>query len=334
VTGAQPPAGVIVVGTSAGGVEALREFVAQLPTDLPAAVAVVLHIPARAPSALATILDRAGPLPAEMARAGMPVRAGVVVTAPSDHHLLVGPTQVALSRGPRENGHRPSVDVLFRSAARWWGARTIAVVLSGSQDDGAAGAFEVAQAGGVVFVQEPTSAAYPGMPTATLAAVPRAAPGTPAQLAKLVADASRSLPTPEPAPSDLLRMETAIAAFDEDAHAAPERPGRPVGIACPECGGAMFELASDRLLRYRCRVGHAWSPESLLTEQVASAEAALWAAVRTLEEKAALHRRLADRGGTVAAPGHRERAAEAAASAATIRRMLQDPEGLERAASP
>jgi two-component system chemotaxis response regulator CheB len=319
------PERVVVVGASAGGVEALREFVAHLPADLPAVVCVVLHIPANAPTALPAILDRAGPLHGLSARQGDRLRPGTVVVALPDHHLLVGESEVAVSRGPRENGHRPSVDVLFRTAARWWGARTLAVVLSGSLDDGAAGAHVVAARGGAVFVQDPAVAPYPGMPSAALAAVPEAAIATPAILAKLVAEACRAPAGTTGDPVDeTLQVETAMAYLDEEAHARHERPGHPAGVACPDCGGAMFELNHETMVRFRCRVGHAWSSDSLTTRQVADTEAALWTAIRTMEEEAAVQRRLASRAAGVAAARHAERAAEADASAAMIRALLRE----------
>lgn len=328
------PERVIVVGASAGGVEALREFVAHLPADLPATVCVVLHIPANAPSALPGILDRAGPLPAFAARQGERLCPSTVVVAGPDHHLLVGETEIAVSRGPRENGHRPAVDVLFRTAARWWGPRAIAVVLSGSLDDGAAGADAVAGRGGAVLVQDPASAPYPSMPRATLAAVPDAVVGKPADLAKLVADRCLTpLPAAKQPVDDRLEVETDMAYLDEKAHARHERPGRPAGVACPDCGGAMFDLEGAAMVRFRCRVGHAWSPESLITRQIEATEAALWTAIRTLEEESVVQRRLADRTRGSVRDRHRERAAEADTSAAAIRDLLRQPPAIhERSA--
>jgi two-component system chemotaxis response regulator CheB len=317
---------VVVVGASAGGVEVLREFFGHLPADLCACVCVVLHIPPDAPSALAPILSRVCPLQVRSAAPEMPLTAGTVVVAVADHHLLVGPTRVGLSSGPRENGYRPAVDVLFRSAARWWGPRTVAVVLSGALDDGAAGAHAVAARGGVVLVQDPKTAMYSGMPSAARAAVPDSVAATPEQLAAAVVELCKQ-PVDEAAvpPVDpVLLVETGVAELDEDAHADPDRPGRPAGVACPDCQGAMFEIQEGTLIRYRCRVGHAWSPETLLVEQVSAVEAALWSAIRSLEERAAVLRKLSHRDGGTFQRAHQQRAAEADASAAVIRGLLRE----------
>jgi two-component system chemotaxis response regulator CheB len=322
---------VVVVGASAGGVEGLREFVAHLPADLPAAVCVVLHMPANAPTALPGILDRAGPLPAFSATQGDRLCPGTVVVGVPDHHLLIGASEVAVSRGPRENGYRPAVDVLFRTAARWWGPRTLAVVLSGSLDDGAAGAHAVAEQGGVVHVQDPSTAPYSGMPSAALVAVPEAIAGTPAELAKIVAETCRMAAESAGSVVEALQVETDIAFLEEEAHARHDRPGRPAGVACPDCGGAMFEVESAAMVRFRCRVGHAWSSDSLMTRQVETAEAALWTAIRTLAVESAVHRRLADRTAGMVRSRYEERAAEADASAATIRELLRDGTALRLA---
>ncbi|HET6909568.1 MAG TPA: chemotaxis protein CheB [Mycobacteriales bacterium] len=324
-----PNRDLVVVGASAGGVEALRDLVRDLPADLPAAVLVVLHLPSAAFSALPAILGRAGKLPSFQAEDGMPLRKGAIYVAPPDHHLLVRGETMALGRGPKENGHRPAIDVLFRSAARWHGAQTVGVILSGSLDDGAAGLLSIVEHGGAAVVQDPESALYDGMPFAALQAVPQALQAAGVHLAQLVVRLCEESPSDDPARVDPeIRMETDIAELDEEALSAGDRPGVPAAMTCPDCNGAMFRIEEGNLVRFRCRVGHAWSPETLLAEQFELAETALWAAIRTMEEKRALHRDLAQRAGATGHSErsrnyHLERAAEAEATAAVLRDLLR-----------
>jgi two-component system chemotaxis response regulator CheB len=284
---------LVVVGASAGGVEALRAMVAGLPPELPAAVLVVLHIPRTGPSALPTILDRAGPLPAAPGVDGEPLRPGRIYVAPTDRHMLVLDGTLRLARGPAENGHRPAVDPLFRSAARAAGDRTVAVVLSGARDDGTAGAATVAGHGGVVLVQDPEDALHPSMPRSVLDHVEAARVCPTAKLGALIAEtlAARTATGSEPAePDELTELETAMANLDD--LTTESLPGTPAGFACPSCHGGLFEVPGEPAPRYRCWVGHAWSPDTLLDEQGAAFEGALWMALRSLEEKAALARRM------------------------------------------
>lgn len=313
---------LIAVGASAGGVEPLRALAAGLPADYPGAVLVVLHVPRDAPSALPGILTRSGPLPAATARDGEPVRAGHIYVAPGDHHLLLLDGHLRLGRGPAENGHRPAVDALFRSVARAAGRRAVGVVLSGSRDDGAVGLAAIARSGGTTVVQDPDDALYPWMPRAALDRV-RADHIVPAaEIGDLLAGITAlDLPPGSPAddPDPVLEAEVATADMlpVTGDHLAP-----PAGYGCPDCGGSMFLIEERPLPRFRCRVGHAWSPESLLDEQAASLEGALWLALRALEDKAALSRRLA---ASTRAGGHARfsgMAADAEAAGATLRGLI------------
>jgi two-component system chemotaxis response regulator CheB len=309
-----------VVGASAGGVEALRAMVAGLPADLRAAVLVVLHVPREAPSALPRILDRAGPLSAQVAVDGEPLTAGRIYVAPADHHLLVLGRRVRLSRGPSENGHRPAIDPLFRSAARAAGSRVIAVVLSGSRDDGAAGAATVVAAGGTVVVQDPEDALYPSMPGATIARTGTEHIVKAAKLGGLVAELiTEPVSDPDPVDDPVLDAEVAI---DDLAAVPPEDvAGTSTVYGCPACGGGLYEVESNPMPRFRCRVGHAWSPESLLEEQAVATEGALWMALRALEEKSALSRRMA---GTVADDPGEPRFVSLAEDADTAGALIRD----------
>jgi two-component system, chemotaxis family, protein-glutamate methylesterase/glutaminase len=321
---------VVVVGASAGGVEALRALVAGFPPDLPAPVVVVLHIPRRAPSALSAILDRSGPLDAVSAAHGSPLRDGTVYVAPADRHVLVADGHLHLSFGPTENGHRPAIDPLFRSAAVEFGVRAVGVVLSGTRDDGTAGLAAISGCGGVALVQDPDDALYPAMPLSALRHVPEAARHPAAKLgavvSELLRDGSRTGGRDVGADGRLFD-ENRISAMAARPDATVRLEGaQPSGLSCPSCDGVLFELPGEPAPRFRCRVGHAWSPDSLTNEQTAEAEDALWVAVRALEERAALLRRLAERAEQRehhrSAESHRRRAAEVDANALRVRALI------------
>lgn len=320
-------AGVIAIGASAGGVEALRAVVAGLPPELPAAVLVVLHIPREAPSALAGILDRSGPLPAVAARHGAPARTGMIYVAPADHHLLIRDAHLTLSVGPTENGHRPAIDPLFRSAAVAYGAGAIGVVLSGSRDDGAAGLTAIVERGGQAVVQDPAEALHQSMPKCALEHVAAAhvlpAAKIGALLGELVGQGAPPLDQPHPDPQ--LAGEDEIAALGTVTTDAV-LSARPSGFSCPSCQGVLFELAGEPAPRYRCRVGHAWSPRSLVAEQTAAVDEARWVALRTLEENAAMNCQLAEfaerRDRRRAAALYRQRYESSKAEAARLRELI------------
>lgn len=284
---------IICVGTSAGGVPALTALVRDLPRDLPAALLVVLHVSADHPSVLPRILSSAGALPAEHARNGEPLLSGRIYIAPPDRHLMVEPGVVRVTRGARENGHRPAVDTLFRTAAFAYGPRVIGVILTGALDDGVAGLLAVKQQGGLALVQDPDDAFCRDMPRHALEVVEADYVLPLLDLAALLPKlAGNEVPEYAP-PAEQLALEAKIDLGRPEAEINP--PGQPSGLSCPACGGVLNEVHDHRMIRFRCRVGHAYAPESLHGAQQLEVEAALWAALRALEEEAALARRMATR---------------------------------------
>lgn len=286
---------IIVVGASAGGVEALVKVVGMLPADLPAAVFVVLHIPAQSPSLLPEILNRAGPLPAVHPKHGEAIQHGQIYVAPPDEHLLVGSGHVHVVRGPKENRHRPAVDPLFRSAAVTYGPRVVGVILTGSLDDGTAGLLAVKRRGGVAVVQDPDDALYSSMPRSALAHVDVDYSLPLENIGPLLVELAYEQAAGEavhPVSKDM-EIETKMAEMDMNALNNGEQVGTPSVFSCPECGGVLWELHDGHLLRFRCRVGHAYSVDSILAGQSEAVEEALWSALKTLEESASLSRRMA-----------------------------------------
>jgi two-component system, chemotaxis family, protein-glutamate methylesterase/glutaminase len=306
---------IVVIGASAGGVQALKTFVATLPADFQATIFIVLHLPPYSETQMPEILNRAGKLPAVQARNNDPFEKGHIYIAPPDRHLLLKPDKMVLEAGPRENFNRPAIDPLFRSAARSFGPRVIGVVLSGMLDDGTAGLQEIQAAGGIAIVQDPEDALYRSMPENALDHLDVDYREPVSNIGPLLCDLiqqeiPRTIQLSEP-PFKTLQLEDA---------------GAPSVYSCPDCGGVLWELAEPNLVRFRCRVGHTYGPESLSARQSEDVERALWTALTSLEESAAFSRRLAarawQRGDRHTAFYYEERMKKAEANAAHIRGLL------------
>jgi two-component system chemotaxis response regulator CheB len=324
-----PKHDMIVIGASAGGVEALIKLVGSLPSDLPAALFLVMHIPAQSPSLLPDILNRSGRLHAVHANDGQKIQYGYIYIAPPDHHLLVEDGIVRIVRGPKENRHRPAIDPLFRSAARSYGTRVVGVILTGSMDDGTAGFLAIKRRGGKTIVQDPQDALFSSMPQSAIAHVevdhvmPLSKIGPLlAQLAQDETAEQGSFPI-----SEDLEVEAKFAAMEIRDGKDGELVGTPSVFSCPECGGVLREVHDGDLLRFRCRVGHAFSVDSVMAGQNEVVEEALWTALKALEEHASLSRRLerdAYNGGKeLLAKRFKERVQEAESNAALIRQVLE-----------
>ena len=330
-----PGRDIIVIGASAGGVQALCTVIEDLPPNLPAAIFVVLHIAPDGYSALPAILSRSGRLPATHPADGEVIRPGRIYVAPPDRHLAIQNGHIHLSSNASENGYRPAVDVLFRTAARSYGPRVTGVVLTGNLDDGTAGLAAIKKCGGVAIVQDPGDADYPGMPVSAIhnVAVDHVLP-----LAGIGGLIDSLLYEPRPAGEgscDEVEEEPDTMGVSEE----PEinRGAEPSGLTCPECGGSLFEKPGEHPLHFRCRTGHAYSPESLFSKQFHALEGSLWAALRALEENAALSRRLEERarqhGNTFSSLRYEKRALEAEKHADVLRKILVEDRKLEELAA-
>lgn len=330
---------IIVVAASAGGLRPLRVMLSQLPADLPAALLVVLHVPATGGRTLPRILDRSGPLPAANAVDGERIQPGRVYIAPPDRHMLIVKDAVRLSSGPRQNGVRPAADPLFRSAALYAGPRTIGVVLSGALDDASLGSATVEHHGGRVIIQDPDDADYESMPRNAIKATGDAIVVPAAQLAgqviKLVTEEVDSPSADASYPDGELAAEiSGLLSGTVETNTASRSYS---GFTCPECGGPLYRANEGRAESYDCLVGHRWAPQVLVEEQSASVERALWLAVRSLEERGRLLTVMADaareRGHTVSV-AHFTRGAEEAQQSAGVIREVASGMVAEAAAEP
>ncbi len=281
---------VVVVGASAGGVEAFEELIRQLPEGFPAAVFLLLHSNANTPNTLPDLLQARSALTVEGAEDRKEILPGHVYVAVPDHHLRVESGVMRVARGPKENRHRPSIDVLFRSAAAAYGSQVVGVVLTGLLDDGAAGLMMIHRAGGTTIVQDPDDAAFSSMPQSALQMVD---PDFTVPLARIPDILVKLAAGEKPARIPISRTEkiTTMPIRDE----TEKKPGTPSVYTCPECSGTLWEVKNGNLDHYECRVGHAYSLGSLVEAKGEALEQALWVALRTLEERASLERRMAQR---------------------------------------
>lgn len=331
---------IIVIGASTGGVEALTNLARDLPADLPASVFVVMHTSPESTSALPAILDRSGPLRAAHAKNGETIEPGHIYIAPPDRHLLIEDGRTSLGRGPKENRHRPAVDPLFRSAALAYGPRVAGVILTGALDDGTSGLMSVKQRGGLAIVQDPDDALFPGMPENALEYVDVDHRLPLSDITPLLARLAREEVAAKPAEkgasavNDEIEQETNAAALFPAAtgKSGNNPPGEISAYSCPECQGPLWEMQEGKLLRFRCRVGHAFTAESMLAEKSEMLENALWSALNTLEESAALSRRLTaearERQRTHGAKRFEERARNMEKQATVIRQVLTEEDAV------
>jgi len=318
---------VIAIGASAGGVGSLQRLVEHIPAEFPAAILIALHLPDGIRTMLPGILTRAGNLPATEAVNGEPILPRHIYVAPAGFHLTVQPGRLIVNRGAREHGVRPAIDPLFRSAAVAYGSRAIGIVLSGLLDDGTVGLREIKRAGGLAIVQDPRDTEWPSMPQSALKhvevdySVPAAQIGT--LLQQIVA---RQETNEAPMPSgDTARAREELSELTMH-HDERDHPGEPSPYSCPECGGVLWEIRGGEPLRFRCRIGHGYTSETLTAEQAMTVEHALWTALRALEEHAAVRRRMAERasrrGMTASADRYQERARELEQHAQKVRTLL------------
>ena len=321
---------IVVIGASAGGYSALLKLAAGLPEDLPAAVLVALHFHPGFASDLPDHLSRVGPLRACFAIHREPIVPGRIYVAPVDNHLGVRPGILQVTRGPKENGHRPSIDTLFRTAAIAYGPRVLGVVLTGHLDCGTAGLLSIKARGGAAIAQDPEEADAASMPRSAIdhVAVDEVAPlqDIPGLISRFARQPAVGVTRP-PDPNLEPNMDSKLAALE----------GRQLGslapLVCPSCHGEMTEVEVNGFQRFRCHTGHAFSLASADAEQAEEVERALWAAIRALDESAALTRRLSIRGMPELRRRFADRSEVAAQQSALLRRLVLG-EGIDSPAQP
>jgi two-component system, chemotaxis family, protein-glutamate methylesterase/glutaminase len=305
---------IIAIGASAGGVEVLLDLVRDLPADLPASLFIVMHVPPAHVSLLPELLGKRGRLPVRHPLHEEPIEQGQIYVAPPDNHISLRDGMIEVSRGPKENGHRPSVNTLFRTASAAYGSRVVGVVLSGYLDCGTAGMLSIKARGGVSVVQAPESAQAADMPQSVIQNVEVDHVVQPRELGPLLAHLVRT-----EAPSSNDHVSVSRATLDQ---LEGKTLGKPVGIVCPICSGALTETEIGLYEHFRCHVGHSFSLASLVRTQGDQMERALWGAIRALEESAGLTEKLAGRAQGDLQERFAEKARTQRAEAALIREVL------------
>lgn len=309
------PERVFLIGGSAGSIEATRDLLSLLPSKFQAPILIVIHTAPESPGLLANVLQRSSKMLVQTAQDRVRLRSGVAHVGPPNLHLLVEDSVTRLMPGPVENRHRPAIDPLFRSASRAYGARAVGIILSGYLDDGCGGLYRIKQSGGVTIVQDPDDAIVPDMPRNAMELVD---PDYVLPVAKIAELMQR------------LASEAVAAEQDIGGEAMTENsdnpPSKLATYTCPECHGNLWEVEEGRILKFRCRVGHSFTADTMLADQSLDVERALWAALRVLEENGELSTRLAARarkdGHTYAHRRYADKAEEAGRNATALRELL------------
>lgn len=313
---------IVVIGTSAGGLDALDVLIGQLPAGLPATLFIVQHMsPENTGEALLSRLGRHRTFRCMLGRDRERFERGCIYIAPPDHHMLVKERSLTITQGARENRYRPAVDPMFRSAAVAHGSRVIGVVLTGMLDDGTSGLTAIKRCGGVTVVQDPKDAEYPEMPENADRnldvdhCVPLAGMG--GLLVKLVNGKPRQ---PKRIPRDVAaeakiaeRVLTGIQPIDSLGERTP--------YACPACGGPLWEVPEQGKPRFRCHTGHSFSATSLLDGGTDKLEENLWITLRMLEERLHLLLRMANKDGS--GDGQRYYSTQAREANVNIKRLRE-----------
>jgi len=287
------PRFVVAIGASAGGLNYVIELIAQLNGDIDAAIFIVLHIAQT--NYLNLVLERLQnntSLNCKIAINNDLIQRGALYLAPPDYHLIVKQGKIILGEGSHENRWRPSIDVLMRSAAVAYDNHSIGIILSGLMTDGISGMIAIKKCGGTCIVQHPDEAEYPDMPISVLEnmdvdyIVPLNQMG-PLIIEKLKNGNSEHHQIP---------VETRIEADIAERVASEIENVSEIGIksnySCPDCGGGLWEVIGENIIRYRCHTGHVFTRDELLIKQNEALENTLWIALRMLEERSNLLKKM------------------------------------------
>ena len=318
---------IVAIGGSAGAIGAVKRMCASMPSQLPAAVCIVVHVGSLGDNLLASILNDCCPFPVHTAEEAQKLEAGKAYVAPADHHLLVMDGVIRLGHGPRENMARPAIDRLFRSVGLAYGPRAIGVVLTGMLNDGASGLADLRRCGGVTLVQNPSDAVEAEMPLEALRSTDVDYRAAASEIGDLITSLLADPPSAATQCPDSVRLEVDIALGRPIGAAEIAKIGGPSTLSCPDCSGVFTEIRQAPPLRFRCQVGHAYTGEALDERQQAGLDDAMRVALRIVEERAVLADKMARQahrtGMRLSAADYDKRAAEARRHADVLREAIR-----------
>jgi two-component system, chemotaxis family, protein-glutamate methylesterase/glutaminase len=277
---------IVCIGSSAGGLNAVSELLSQLPVKLNAAVFVVLHL---SRAALGDILvgriKKNTALPCSIPKDKDVIQPGHVYIAAPDAHLLIKKDRIVIGHGPAENRFRPSIDVLFRSAAASYREHAIGIVLTGFLNDGTAGMWAIKQNGGHCIVQDPNEAEYPDMPLSVLESIEVDHCVNLNKMGAIIQSIVKEIPVNKVTPSPVVEVEAQLSERIATGIKNVSSIGEKTIYACPDCGGGLWKIDNEKTYHYRCHIGHSYTEKDLNIQQAESIEHTLWVAIRMMEER-------------------------------------------------
>lgn len=287
------PKFIVVIGASAGGTSASGELISQIKPDINTAIFIVLHLAGKGISELLQHrLQKFTSYRCKIAENEEAIQSNTLYIAPVNYHMLVKEGQVLIGQGPAENRWRPSIDVLFRSAAASYGNYTIGIIITGMLNDGAAGMSAIKRSGGICIVQDPNEAEFPDMPLAVLDTIEVDHSVRLSEMGQLISEITKNGITSNPVPQDVI-AEAEIAERTSTSIDNVQQLGNHSVYACPDCGGGLWHVQDAVIKRYRCHIGHSYTEKDLLIKQSETLEATLWVALRMMEERTSLLTRMA-----------------------------------------
>ena len=280
------PKFIVVIGASAGGLDALMEMVQNLQKGLDVAYCIVLHLSRKGIGDFVVHrLSQVTTIPSQLAVHGTTIEKDTIYIARPNQHLLVKDNKFILGGGPEENRFRPSIDVLFRSAAVAYSSHAIGIILSGMLDDGTSGMWAIKRSGGTCVVQDPNQAEYPDMPMSVINNIEVDYVATLQEIGSIISEITHKKKGKKTSvPKDVI-AESKIAETTAVRIEDVEKIGDISVFACPDCGGNLWTVKDDVIKRYRCHIGHAYSERDLVVKQAEVASSTLWVALRMMEER-------------------------------------------------